>query len=324
MSKIPCEVIQDLMPSYVDGLTSPVTDKIIEEHVEECEKCRQTLETMRSGYNMDYTPDENDKKEIDFLKKNKKKNVRVLISSLAAAVILIAAVIFVRLYIVGEPIYGDWITCTVKVEDNHLSINGKAVGPIHDVARVSFTEKDGVVNVITTGVHSGPFYSDGFQDEYTAQSKIRQVKVNDRVIWEDGEEISRLASSVYETKHEYVGDASANGNTAMVLDVENRLGDFTMELETEKEPYGWTFYLNEDISGDSRVLKESDMEYISYILIGVTGNLGSVTFKYTVDGKTAVKTVDSEMATEFFGRDIKEAGKSVRLLDELIDMTGLE
>ena len=57
MSKIPCEVIQDLMPSYVDGLTNPVTDKIIEEHVEECEKCRQTLETMRSGYNMDYTPD---------------------------------------------------------------------------------------------------------------------------------------------------------------------------------------------------------------------------------------------------------------------------
>ena len=324
MSKIPCEVIQDLMPSYVDGLTNPVTDKIIEEHVEECEKCRQTLETMRSGYNMDYTPDENDKKEIDFLKKNKKKNVRVLIASLAAAAVIIAAVIFVRMYIVGEPIYGDWVSCTVKVEDNHLDITGKALGPVHDVARVSFSEEDGVVNVITTGVHSGPFYSDGFHDEYTAQSKIRQVKVNDYVIWEDGEEISRLASSVYETKHEYVGDAPADGNTASILGVANRLGDYTMELETEKEPYGWTFYLNEDISGDSRVLKESDMESISYILLAVTGNLDSVTFEYTVDGKPEVKTVDSDRAREFFGRDIKDAGNSVRLLDELIDKTGLE
>lgn len=324
MSKIPCEVIQDLMPSYVDGLTSPVTDKIIEEHVEECEKCRKTLETMRAGYNGDYTPDENDKKEIDFLKKNKKKNVKVLISSLAAAAVIIAAVIFVRVYLVGEPIYGDWVSCTVNVEGNHLKIIGKALGPVHDVASVSFTEEDGVVNVITTGVHSGPFYSDGFQDEYTAKSEIRRVKVNDRVIWEDGEEISRLASSVYETKHEYVGDASADGNSAMALDVANRLGDYIIELETEKEPYGWTFYLSEDISGDSRVLKESDMESISYILIGVTGNLDSVTFEYTVEGKSEVKTVDSAMATKFFGRDIKDAGNSVRLLDELIDKTGLE
>lgn len=324
MSKIPCEIIMDLMPSYVDGLTSPVTDKAIEEHVEGCEKCRKTLEAMRAGYDANYVPDENDKKEIDFLKKNKKKNVKVLISSLAAAAVIIAAVIFVRIYIVGEPIYGDWVSCTVKVEDNHLDITGKALGPVHDVARVSFSEEDGVVNVITTGVHSGPFYADGFHEEYTAQSKIRQVKVNDRIIWEDGEEISQLAANVYETKHEYVGDMPENGETARALDIQNRFGEYTNELETEKEPYGWTFYLNEDISGDSRVLKESDMESISYILIGVTGNLDSVTFEYTVDGKSEVKTVDSAMATEFFGRDIKDAGNSVRLLDELIDKTGLE
>ena len=40
MNKIPCEVIQDLMPSYIDGLTSPVTSRVVEEHVEGCEKCR--------------------------------------------------------------------------------------------------------------------------------------------------------------------------------------------------------------------------------------------------------------------------------------------
>ncbi len=324
MSKIPCEIIMDLMPSYVDGLTSPVTDKAIEEHVEGCEKCRKTLEAMRAGYDVDYAPDENDKKEIDFLKKNKKKNVRVHISSLAAAAVIIAAVIFVRLYIIGEPIYGDWITCTVKVEDNHLAINGKAVGPVHDVSKVLFTEEDGVISITTKGVAAGPFYADGFHEEYTAQSKIRQVKVNDRIIWEDGEEISRLAANVYETKHEYVGDMPENGETARALDIQNRFGEYTNELETEKEPYGWTFYLSEDILGDDRVLKESDMESISYILIGVIDNLDSVTFEYTVDGKAAVKTVDSAMATEFFGRNIKDAGKGLRLLDDLIDLTGLE
>ena len=47
MNKIPCEVIQDLMPSYIDGLTSPVTSRVVEEHVEGCEKCRKVLEHMR-------------------------------------------------------------------------------------------------------------------------------------------------------------------------------------------------------------------------------------------------------------------------------------
>ena len=37
MSKIPCEMIQDLLPSYIDELTSEVTNREVEAHVSECE-----------------------------------------------------------------------------------------------------------------------------------------------------------------------------------------------------------------------------------------------------------------------------------------------
>ena len=37
MSKIPCEMIQDLLPSYIDELTSDVTDREIEAHMMECQ-----------------------------------------------------------------------------------------------------------------------------------------------------------------------------------------------------------------------------------------------------------------------------------------------
>ena len=40
MSKIPCEIIQDLLPSYIDELTSDVTNREVEAHMEECEQCR--------------------------------------------------------------------------------------------------------------------------------------------------------------------------------------------------------------------------------------------------------------------------------------------
>ena len=31
-----CEVIRDLFPSYIDGLTSEESNELIEEHLEEC------------------------------------------------------------------------------------------------------------------------------------------------------------------------------------------------------------------------------------------------------------------------------------------------
>ena len=33
MNKIPCEVVQDLFPSYIDHLTSETTNKVIESHL---------------------------------------------------------------------------------------------------------------------------------------------------------------------------------------------------------------------------------------------------------------------------------------------------
>jgi hypothetical protein len=324
MSKIPCEMIQDLMPSYVDGLTNEVTDKFIAEHVEECEKCRKTLEMMRAGGDKEFTPDEDEKQEIDFLKKNKKRNLTIFLASIGAALLIVALVIFVRLYVVGQKIYGDWVLCDAKVEGNYLEIKGTPVEDVHAISKVDIIEKDGVITITTTAVLSGPVYRGGFNEEYTAQNEITRVVVNDRIIWDSGKDISQLASSVYETRHEYIGDMSANGSTAQVLNIQSNFGDYTNELKTDIEPYGWKLILSEDISEGDRTLKENDMESYAYIMIAVIDNLDNVTYDYTVNGVSKTKTVDKAMATEFFGQDIKDCGKSVRLLDELIDKTGLQ
>ena len=82
MSKIPCEVIRDLLPSYIDELTSDVTNREIEAHVYECENCKKVLEQM-SAPELEIT--EEDSKEIDFLKKTKKKYRKKII--ICAAVV---------------------------------------------------------------------------------------------------------------------------------------------------------------------------------------------------------------------------------------------
>lgn len=36
-----CEIIEDLIPLYSDGCASPASRKMIEEHLSECEDCRE-------------------------------------------------------------------------------------------------------------------------------------------------------------------------------------------------------------------------------------------------------------------------------------------
>ena len=48
MQKIPCEVIKDLLPSYVDGLTSAETNRLVKEHLASCGDCRRLFEAMQA------------------------------------------------------------------------------------------------------------------------------------------------------------------------------------------------------------------------------------------------------------------------------------
>ena len=52
-NKLPCEVVKDLLPSYVEQLTSDVTNELVKEHVEDCVDCKGTLEAMNQQ-NMAY------------------------------------------------------------------------------------------------------------------------------------------------------------------------------------------------------------------------------------------------------------------------------
>ena len=38
--KITCQVVEDLLPLYHDGVCSGDSRKIVEEHLEECQSCR--------------------------------------------------------------------------------------------------------------------------------------------------------------------------------------------------------------------------------------------------------------------------------------------
>lgn len=42
-----CEVIQDLLPSYIDRLTSDSSNQLVERHLNECDACKVLYNDMK-------------------------------------------------------------------------------------------------------------------------------------------------------------------------------------------------------------------------------------------------------------------------------------
>lgn len=320
-NKLPCEVVRDLFPSYIDGLTSDKTNEMITEHVEECAPCKEILDAMREPELHPFKEEE--KKEVDFLKKNRKRNRFIVFGSMAAAIVVIIVVLFMRTFIIGRTAYAEMMAWDLEVNGNKLNIEFM-VGRPFAVSTVDYEEEAGIVKVSVEYVGRSIFNEESdFKSEYVADETIKQIWIGDRVIWSQGETISSMTSKVYNTAHAYVGDMSANFKTAEALNMPYYLGTFKNELQTSAEPYGWKICLEEEISQKEQENKEQMMASYAYVLLAVVENLGVVEYEYTLDGEKQVLTIDADHATHAIGMDIKECGKEVALLEKLIRETSL-
>ena len=43
MKEISCNIIQDLLPNYIDKISSKETNELVEEHIQECNNCKNVL-----------------------------------------------------------------------------------------------------------------------------------------------------------------------------------------------------------------------------------------------------------------------------------------
>ena len=68
--KIDCGIVQDLIPSYVDGLCSASSKQCVEEHTKECEECRAFLTECRT---VEFSGTVLEEQQLDGLRKVKRK-----------------------------------------------------------------------------------------------------------------------------------------------------------------------------------------------------------------------------------------------------------
>ena len=326
--KLRCGIVQDLLPSYVDGLTSDETNEAIKNHLADCVSCRAMYERMKAD---ETSAEENsevlekEKKEINFLKKVNRKhrlNLMLVVIILAA---FFAVVYYHQTYQIGEEMSVDEIDYSLQWNSNDSQLN--ILGNFKNINRgytrlVGEEDEDGITHLAIYSSPVGSRHPNQFVAGYSKVNAADQVWLGDTIIWDQGENISQLTSDLYQAKTPYVGDAPAVGNLSKILGIGNQFGSYNMTLETAGQPYDCRYIIKYPMKGEKKEKALEQMKKDACVMLALVDNLDSVSWEYmmTAEDNNGVETlkVTEEEATAYMGKNIKTYGESPKALQEML------
>ena len=129
---ISCKVIQDLLPLYHDGVCSPESSAMIEEHLKDCEACQEEFHKLEeSPLAKNGKKEEAEKENVQRIKNVKKvlKKKRVRVSVITAVVVLLLCIpgwfVMNLRFLAAKPsvletvsVDGDILTVSLKDSDS--------------------------------------------------------------------------------------------------------------------------------------------------------------------------------------------------------------
>lgn len=266
--ELPCAVVRDLLPSYVEGLTEDETTTAVQSHLETCESCRRHYEAMSGG---DAAPAA-DTKEVDYLKTIRKKNRKKMVLAVVLAVILALGAVGIKLCLIGSPATAGSFEAHVQQEDfypNNVTVNLFSMDSAAALIDLKSHEEDGIIDITARKALVSPFHRNSDHSLTLNVEGIREIRAFGELIWRDGTGINSMTRRLMRHKTPYTGEASAIGQLLSDMDMDSAA---TLELQTAKEPYGVTIHFTNTIAENRR----SRVEGHAYVLLALVENMGEV------------------------------------------------
>ena len=106
--KIPCEVVQDLIPLYADNLVSEKTMELIDAHVAQCPSCAKAVNEAKDSLkeNFDCESVNYEGKDVDYLRKVRSSSRKKIIAGVCITLCLALIFAGIKLFVYGPPDYG--------------------------------------------------------------------------------------------------------------------------------------------------------------------------------------------------------------------------
>lgn len=271
---LPCAVVRDLLPIYVEGLTEPETNAAVEAHLKTCPACTARLAAMRAP---EPPPEAETAKEVDYLKKVKRRSWKRVVLAVLVTVLVLMGALAAKLFLLGSAAGPESMVFYVEQSDETLSLRISSVASANAYWGWNTKSQDGVVEISAREGLVSPLHSTASAKLDIPLEGVQEVYLCGRLIWQEGTITAGQALKQFETLYEartpYVGNPSALNEVAQALNL-SRLGSYTFRLQTGTEPYGWTVDFTQEIEGLTNEL----MPYLAPQMLAVVGNLGTVSW----------------------------------------------
>ncbi len=138
--KLSCDVINDLLPLYAEGMVSQDTRRLVEKHLDTCSNCTKQLEFLQkpSEISMDISAEP--------FKKIKRKLFRKNVELVAITVTLVLVIVIIGLAYITSPEYlsysSDMMSLT-EYEDGRIIVTFKEQVAGYDVEKIKAEDEAG-------------------------------------------------------------------------------------------------------------------------------------------------------------------------------------
>ena len=294
--ELPCAIVGDLLPAYVEGLTSEETTAAVEAHLASCPACAAKRAAM--GAEEGPSPEEaaETAREVDYLKAVRRRSRRRVAAAILCTVLVLLLGFAAKIFVIGEPLDPDGVAVSAQREDDVLRVKVSSAVSGNAFWDWTVENQDGVVSITARSVLVSPLFRDGTGTVEVPLEGVTEVWLGQagtgRMIWQDDTEISADAWALYQAQTPYVGNNSAVGRVLAAVDTwyGPPIVDYTISLQTSAEPYGLTIHFDSVtayVSGAGRSL-DKRMYAIAPSLLALIGNLGQVQWTYAAPDGTAV------------------------------------
>ena len=294
--ELPCAVVEDLLPAYVEGLTSAETNQAVEDHLASCPACAAKRAAMGGGDDAAQTEQAETAREVDYLKAVRRKGRRRVWLAVLGTLLVLTAAFAAKVFVIGTPLNPDGVAVDTQEEDGVLQVGISSLGSGNAFWGWKVENQDGVVSITGRSVLVSPLFRDGTGTVEVPLEGVTEIWLGrageGRLVWQEDTEISPDAWALYQAQTPYVGDNSAVGRVLAAVDTwyGPPIVDYTISLQTSAEPYGLTIHFDSVTAytpGAADTINER-MRILAPVLLALIGNLEKVQWTYAAPDGTAV------------------------------------
>lgn len=301
--ELDCEIVRDLLPLYLEGLTSPGTGRAVEAHLAGCPACAKAKEDMAMpGAAPAAEQTKAAQKEVDYLKRVRTRSRLRAALAVACTALVLACGISLKVFWLGSDASREGMSWSAAADAEGNALDLRVYSNWEDIAYRDWQveQQDGIVTITARKVLPSPLCPAG-QDYRTRipLSGVREIYLGGKLLWQDGVTILAGTLDLWETRTPYAGSMPALGKIANALGVAQLCGSFTNKLQTGAEPYGWTLCFVDSYSQQEAQALNRKMRRMAVEILALVENLGQVSWTYTDEaGTLQTQTVTLEQAEQ--------------------------